>query len=233
MDHHLVHRQRLGVRVLAVHQHLLLEAEHVAGLRRAPARRRACSVHRRRLVHVGLGVDRRRVQRQQLLLGARRRRAARAAPRRRRAASLIARDRLRAARRSPPSSGCTESRSSCVPAYRTTCRRRCSRRRRAGPGVRVARPSAAMISNVSAHARSCDAGMHTHCGPLQRIRPRLSACTYGLGQPRLDGERGRASSIYMDSGAETPSSPRAAASVRLRRDAERDPEGLQRPRRAP
>ena len=34
-----------------------------------------------------------------------------------------------------------------------------------------------MISNVSAHARSCEAAMNTHCGPLQITIPRLSAWT--------------------------------------------------------
>src|SRR3954447_925077 len=39
-----------------------------------------------------------------------------------------------------------------------------------------------MMSNVSAQARSCEAGMYTHWGPLHRISPRLSPWTYGAGR---------------------------------------------------
>ena len=70
-----------------------------------------------------------------------------------------------------------------------------------------------MISNVSAQVRSCEAGTHTQRGPLHRISPRLSTWTYGLGTRAWTVNDVVASSIYMASGAETPSSPSAAARV--------------------
>ena len=62
--------------------------------------------------------------------------------------------------------------------------------------------------------RSCDAGTHTQRGPLHRISPRLSTWTYGLGMRAPTVTEDVLSSIYMASGAETPSSPSAAARVR-------------------